>query len=40
MAAVRVGLIGDDFILNPSYREIEKGDLDIVVAGSNLMELS
>ena len=34
MAAVRVGLIGDDFILNPSYREIEKGDLDIVVAGS------
>ena len=24
----------DDFILNPSYREIEKGDLDIVVAGS------
>ena len=33
-AAVRVGLIGDDFILNPSYREIEKGDLDIVVAGS------
>ena len=25
MAAVRVGLIGDDFILNPSYREIEKG---------------
>jgi len=34
MAAVRVGLLGDDFILNPSYREIEKGDLDIVVAGS------
>jgi len=34
MAAVRVGLIGDDFILNPSYREIEKGELDIVVAGS------
>ncbi len=34
MAAVRVGLIGDDFILNPSYREIERGDLDIVVAGS------
>ena len=35
MAAVRVGLLGDDFILNPSYREMEKGDLDIVVAGSN-----
>ncbi|ACK64359.1 Polyribonucleotide nucleotidyltransferase [Rippkaea orientalis PCC 8801] len=34
MAAVRVGLIGDDFIINPTYREIEIGDLDLVVAGS------
>ncbi|MEM9447722.1 MAG: polyribonucleotide nucleotidyltransferase [Cyanobacteria bacterium P01_E01_bin.6] len=34
MAAVRVGLIGDDFIINPTYREIEEGDLDLVVAGS------
>lgn len=34
MAAVRVGLIGDDFIINPTYSEIEKGDLDLVVAGS------
>ena len=34
MAAVRVGLIGDDFILNPTYKEIAKGDLDIVVAGT------
>ncbi len=34
MAAVRVGLIGDDFIINPSYSEIEDGDLDLVVAGS------
>jgi len=34
MAAVRVGLVGDDFILNPTYKEIQKGDLDIVVAGS------
>ena len=34
MAAVRVGLVGDDFILNPTYKEIKKGDLDIVVAGS------
>ncbi|VEP16153.1 Polyribonucleotide nucleotidyltransferase [Hyella patelloides LEGE 07179] len=34
MAAVRVGLIGDDFILNPSYREVEQGELDLVVAGS------
>ncbi|HEY9616113.1 MAG TPA: polyribonucleotide nucleotidyltransferase, partial [Microcoleaceae cyanobacterium] len=34
MAAVRVGLIGDDFIINPSYNEIESSDLDLVVAGS------
>ena len=34
MAAVRVGLIGDDFLINPTYREIDNGDLDLVVAGS------
>lgn len=34
MAAVRVGLIGDDFIINPTYKEVEEGDLDLVVAGS------
>ncbi|HEY9875756.1 MAG TPA: polyribonucleotide nucleotidyltransferase [Candidatus Obscuribacterales bacterium] len=34
MAAVRVGLVGDDFIINPTYKEIEAGDLDLVVAGS------
>ncbi len=34
MAAVRVGLLGDDFIINPTYREIEDGDLDLIVAGS------
>jgi polyribonucleotide nucleotidyltransferase len=31
---VRVGLVGDDFIINPTYREVEIGDLDLVVAGS------
>jgi polyribonucleotide nucleotidyltransferase len=34
MAAVRVGLVGDDFIINPTYKEVETGDLDLVVAGS------
>lgn len=34
MAAVRVGLVGDDFIINPTYDEINEGDLDLVVAGS------
>ncbi|MGA7935746.1 MAG: polyribonucleotide nucleotidyltransferase [Kovacikia sp.] len=34
MAAVRVGLVGDDFVINPTYSEIESGDLDLVVAGT------
>ncbi len=34
MAAVRVGLVGDDFIINPTYDEVDNGDLDLVVAGS------
>ncbi len=34
MAAVRVGLVGDDFIINPTYQEMAAGDLDLVVAGS------
>ncbi|MGF1570140.1 MAG: polyribonucleotide nucleotidyltransferase [Nodosilinea sp.] len=34
MAAVRVGLVGDDFVINPTYKEMESGDLDLVVAGS------
>ena len=34
MAAVRVGLVGDDFVINPTYAEVEKGELDLVVAGS------
>ena len=34
MAAVRVGLLNDEFIINPTFRELEKGELDIVVAGT------
>ncbi|MBD2260816.1 polyribonucleotide nucleotidyltransferase [Pseudanabaena sp. FACHB-2040] len=34
MAAVRVGLVGDDFVINPTYQEVEDGDLDLIVAGS------
>ena len=34
MAAVRVGLLGDDFVINPSFREIERSDLDLVIAGT------
>jgi len=34
MAAVRVGLVGDDFVINPTYSEVSAGDLDLVVAGT------
>lgn len=34
MAAVRVGLLGDDFVINPTHAEISAGDLDLIVAGS------
>jgi polyribonucleotide nucleotidyltransferase len=34
MAAVRVGLVGDDFIINPTHDEIRDGDLDLIVAGT------
>jgi polyribonucleotide nucleotidyltransferase len=33
IAAAKIGYIADGFKLNPSYEELEKSDLDIVVAG-------
>ncbi|WP_218081733.1 polyribonucleotide nucleotidyltransferase [Anthocerotibacter panamensis] len=35
VAAARVGLSGDDFIINPTYRECSTGELDLVVAGTD-----
>ncbi len=34
IAAVRVGYVNGDYVLNPTYEQIEKGDLEIVVAGT------
>ncbi len=34
IAAVRVGLIGDEFVINPTYAQRREAKLDIVVAGS------
>ncbi len=34
IAAVRLGYMNGKFILNPSYTEIEEGNLDLVVAGT------
>ncbi|XP_050213756.1 probable polyribonucleotide nucleotidyltransferase 1, chloroplastic [Mercurialis annua] len=35
IAGVRVGLIGDRFIVNPTTVEMEKSDLDLVMAGTD-----
>jgi polyribonucleotide nucleotidyltransferase len=34
VAACRVGYINGDYVINPTYEQIEKGDLEIVVAGT------
>ncbi|MBO4507879.1 MAG: polyribonucleotide nucleotidyltransferase [Spirochaetaceae bacterium] len=34
IAAVRVGYVDGEYVLNPTYEQIEKGDLEIVVAGT------
>lgn len=34
VGAVRVGLIGDRYIINPTYNQIEEARLDLVVAGT------
>ncbi len=34
VGAVRVGLINGEYIVNPTYTQIEEGDLDLVVAGT------
>ncbi len=35
IGAVRIGLIGDDFIINPTLQEVEESDLDLIVAGTS-----
>ena len=34
IGAVRIGLMGDEFIINPTLQEAEESELDLVVAGS------
>ena len=34
MAAARVGFVDDEYVLNPSFSDLENSDLDMVVAGS------
>ncbi len=34
VGAVRIGLIGDEFVINPTFAELEESKLDLIVAGS------
>lgn len=34
VAGVRVGYVNGEYVLNPTYEQIEKGDMEIVVAGT------
>jgi polyribonucleotide nucleotidyltransferase len=34
IGAVRIGLIDDEFVINPTLQEMDESDLDLVVAGS------
>jgi polyribonucleotide nucleotidyltransferase len=34
VAAVRVGLIGGELVVNPTFEEVKNSDLDLIVAGS------
>ena len=34
VGAVRIGLIGDEFIINPTLQETEESELDLIVAGT------
>jgi len=35
-ASVRVGLVGNNFIINPTYSQIKEGALDLVLAGTEV----
>ncbi|MGH2709782.1 MAG: hypothetical protein ACRDH9_01065, partial [Actinomycetota bacterium] len=34
VGSVRLGLIGSDWVVNPTFQELEEATFDIVVAGS------
>ena len=34
VGAVRIGLIDDEFVINPTFQELEESELDLIVAGS------
>lgn len=35
VAGVRIGLVGDKYIVNPTMKEMEESELDLLVAGTD-----
>lgn len=35
IAGVRIGLIDDKFVVNPTTREMESSELDLIIAGTD-----
>lgn len=35
IAGVRIGLVGDKFIVNPTTKEMDESELDLIIAGTD-----
>lgn len=35
IAGVRIGLVGDKFLVNPTTKEMEESELDLLLAGTD-----
>lgn len=35
IAGVRIGLVGDKFVVNPTNKEMEDSELDLILAGTD-----
>lgn len=35
VTGVRIGLVGDQFIVNPTTKEMEESELDLILAGTH-----
>jgi polyribonucleotide nucleotidyltransferase len=35
VAGVRIGLVGDKYIVNPTMKEMEESELDLLLAGTD-----
>lgn len=35
IAGVRIGLVGEKFVVNPTTKEMEESELDLIIAGTD-----